>query len=48
MQKSIKESANMCIKISVLAFILALTFVGQSHADAIDWPKVDAAVGKAA
>jgi Domain of Unknown Function (DUF1259) len=38
----------MRTKISVLAFILALAFIGESHADEIDWPKVDAALGKTA
>jgi Domain of Unknown Function (DUF1259) len=38
----------MRTKISVLAFILALAFMGQSHADEIDWSKVDTALGKTA
>jgi hypothetical protein len=40
----------MRTKISVLAFILGLAFIGKSDADAdeIDWPKVDAALGKTA
>jgi hypothetical protein len=38
----------MRTKISVLAFILALAFIGKSHADEIDWPKVDVAIGKTA
>ena len=38
----------MRTKISVLAFILALAFIGTSHADEIDWAKVDAALGKTA
>jgi hypothetical protein len=40
--------ANIRTKISVLAFILALAFMGQSHADEIDWSKVDTALGKTA
>ena len=38
----------MRTKISVLAFILALAFIGKSDADEINWPKVDAALGKTA
>jgi biotin operon repressor len=38
----------MRTKISVFAFILALAFIGKSHAGEIDWPKVDAALGKMA
>src|ERR1700694_4442694 len=38
----------MRTKISVLAFILALAFIGKSDADEIDWAKVDAALGKTA
>ena len=38
----------MRTKTPVLAFILVLAFMGQSHADEIDWPKVDAALGKTA
>jgi hypothetical protein len=34
--------------ISVFAFSLALAFSGKSHAAEIDWPKVDAALGKTA
>jgi hypothetical protein len=38
----------MRTKIAVFAFILALAFIGESHADEIDWAKVDAALGKTA
>jgi biotin operon repressor len=38
----------MRTKIAVFAFILALAFIGESHADQIDWAKVDAALGKTA
>jgi hypothetical protein len=46
--KPIEESATMRTRISVLAFILALAFIGKSHAGEIDWAKVDAALGKTA
>ena len=36
----------MRAKISVLIFLLALAFIGEANADEIDWPKVDAALGK--
>ena len=33
---------------SVLIFILPLAFIGEANAGEIDWPKVDAALGKSA
>jgi hypothetical protein len=38
----------MRTKISVIAFILALAFLGEANASEIDWPKVEAALGKSA
>ena len=38
----------MRTRTSVLIFILALAFNGAANAYEIDWPKVDAALGKTA
>jgi hypothetical protein len=38
----------MRTRTSVLIFILALAFIGEANAGEIDWPKVDAALGKSA
>jgi uncharacterized protein DUF1259 len=44
----IEENAIMRTRTSVLIFILALAFIGEANAGEIDWPKVDAALGKSA
>jgi Domain of Unknown Function (DUF1259) len=38
----------MRTRTSVLIFIMALAFIGEANAGEIDWPKVDAALGKSA